>query len=100
MLAGLGQVQSVNILVNKARKYQLQTTYRKLYVVLAFFAISYVLTLVSGWIPATAAKCSDEKPYPLSFTIYMCLYVAFGITTFILYFMNYLMDDDKIEELK
>ena len=68
--------------------------------VLAFFAISYMLTLVSGWIPATDAKCSEDKPYPLSFTIYMCLYVAFGITTFILYYMNYLMDDDKIEELK
>ena len=68
--------------------------------VLAFFAISYVLTLVSGWIPGAAARCSDDKPYPLSFIIYMCLYVAFGITTFVLYFMNYLMDEDKIEELK
>ena len=67
---------------------------------LGIFGISYILTLILGWVPATNASCSDETPYPLSFTIYMYLYVAFGLVTLILYKMNYFMDEDKIEELK
>jgi len=56
--------------------------------------------MVLGLIPGTSAQCTDETPYPISFTIYMYLYVAFGLTTLILYKLNYLMDEDKIEELK
>ena len=100
VLAGIGQILSVFILVNKARKYQELQSYKIIQSILGLFGGLYVITLATGWIPGAAAECNQSRIYPLSFMIYMYLYVIFGIFSLSLYKMNYLMTDAKISEFK
>ena len=57
-----------------------------------------MITLISGWIPGSAAECTDSRVYPLSFMIYMYLYISLGIFSISLYKLNFLMSSEKIRE--
>ena len=100
LLCVLGQAFQVQILLNKARRFQVEKNQTKGKCVLIFLYTMYALQAVVGVTPTWSAHCRAKMRYPMCMHILMiCVYILFGTSTY-LYQHNYFIDEVLLKDFE